>query len=46
MLSRKYANISLLDRVPQAMWRGRTKDKIYPHRDHLRYGGLMCCAVM
>lgn len=22
---------------PQAMWRGRTKDKIYPHRDRLRW---------
>lgn len=23
----------------QAMWRGRTKDKIYPHRDRLRWVG-------
>ena len=38
MLGAKYANVSLLDRLPQAMWRGRTKDKIYPHRDHLRCG--------
>ena len=36
VMVRKYENVSLLDRIPQAMWRGRTQDKIYPHRDHLR----------
>jgi hypothetical protein len=40
VMARKYENVSLLDRIPQAMWRGRTKDKIYPHRDHLRCGRL------
>lgn len=39
VILRKYENISLLDRIPQAMWRGRTTDKIYPHRDHLRQAG-------
>lgn len=36
IIVRKYENVSLLDRIPQGMWRGRTKDKIYAHRDHLR----------
>lgn len=39
ILSRKYENVSLADRVPQAMWRGRIKDKRYPQRDALRWGG-------
>lgn len=40
ILSRKYANVSLADRVPQAMWRGRTQDAMYPQRDALRWGGM------
>ncbi|KAI3424060.1 hypothetical protein D9Q98_009423 [Chlorella vulgaris] len=36
LLVRKYENVSLLDRIPQAQWRGRTKDERYPGRDHLR----------
>ncbi len=37
ILSRKYANVSLADRLPQAMWRGRIKDERYPQRDALRW---------
>lgn len=37
VLARKYANVSLRDRVPQAMWRGRTRDERYPARDELRW---------
>lgn len=40
ILSRKYANVSLADRVPQAMWRGRIKDERYPQRDALRWAAL------
>eukprot|EP00887_Chlorella_sp_A99_P007639 scaffold20.g7639.t1 len=45
ILAAKYGNVSLLDRIPQAssaMWRGRTKDKIYPHRDRLRRKFVEC----
>lgn len=31
-----YANISLTDREPQAIWRGRVADDDYPERDALR----------
>lgn len=37
LLGRKYANVSLADRAPQAMWRGRTHDALYPQRDRLRW---------
>lgn len=39
LLRRKYGNVSLAGRVPQAMWRGRTHDALYPERDRLRWVG-------
>ena len=35
-----YANLTLADRQPQAIWRGRVADDDYPERDALRYGRL------
>lgn len=36
LLATKYGNVALRDRLPQAVWRGRLRDKVYPHRDRLR----------
>lgn len=35
-LSTKWADVPVLQRVPQAMWRGRTEDPDFPKRDELR----------
>ncbi|KAL4451241.1 hypothetical protein ABPG77_009313 [Micractinium sp. CCAP 211/92] len=42
VLRRQYANVSLLDRIPQAVWRGRTTDGTYPERDALRRRVVDC----
>ncbi|KAL4422975.1 hypothetical protein ABPG75_009172 [Micractinium tetrahymenae] len=42
VLRRQYANVSLLDRIPQAVWRGRTQDSTYPERDALRRKVVGC----
>ncbi|PSC76631.1 O-glucosyltransferase 1-like [Micractinium conductrix] len=42
LLHRKYEHVSLLDRIPQAMWRGRTQDTMYPFRDALRRKFVSC----
>ncbi|KAL3133656.1 hypothetical protein ABBQ32_008167 [Trebouxia sp. C0010 RCD-2024] len=37
-----YANVSLTDRQPQAIWRGRVADDDYPERDALRRAYQKC----
>lgn len=46
VLLTKYANVSLASRLPQAMWRGRTMDSNYPHRDALRRAFLDCVRAL
>lgn len=40
--TQKWANMTLLDRVPQVMWRGRTYDPEFPGRDALRREFVKC----
>lgn len=35
-LGAKYAGVSLQERLPQVMWRGRIQDPEHPNRDALR----------
>ena len=46
VLMRKYEGVPLSSRLPQALWRGRTRDPMYPHRDALRRAFVACPEVL
>lgn len=46
ILEAKYAHVPLAHRIPRAMWRGRTVDKLYPMRDELRRRIAACPATL
>lgn len=46
VLAKKYGGVDLHDRLPQALWRGRTNDLLYPWRDARRREFVRCVKAL